>query len=266
MRVLFFTTLGFRACSLYTDWHMAQWEKLFKSLGFTESEAKIYLISLETGPSPVQDLAKKARVSRVTTYAVIESLMKDGLMSTVQRGKKNLYVAESPERLVSFVHSRVKTMEATLKEIESSIHDLKILQRGEKPVVKMFEGIQGLRALQDDILKTAPKHIDEYGNVDTIAAIFTREDLQPFRKELERLKITGRFLYRGAVVHSPREGVSVKRLTDKMSFNGDIIIYGSKTAFSTFHGKLISVIIESDVIADTMRSMFELAWQSSVAE
>jgi sugar-specific transcriptional regulator TrmB len=246
---------------------MAQWEKLFKSLGFTESEAKIYLISLETGPSPVQELAKKARVSRVTTYAVIESLMKDGLMSTVQRGKKNLYVAESPERLVSFVHSRVKTMEATLKEIESSIHDLKILQRGEKPVVKMFEGVQGLRALQDDILKTAPKHIDEYGNVDTISAIFTREDLQPFRKELDRLKITGRFLYSGAVVHSPREGVKVKRLPEgRAPFNGDVIIYGSKTAFSTFHGKLISVIIESDVIADTMRSMFELAWQSSVIE
>src|SRR5438552_3905136 len=71
--------------------HMVHWEKLLRSLGFTESEAKIYLLSLEMGATPVQDLAKKAKVSRVTTYTVIESLMADGLMSTVQKGKKNLY-------------------------------------------------------------------------------------------------------------------------------------------------------------------------------
>ena len=46
---------------------MTQWNNLLKTLGFTESEAKIYLISLEMGPASVQDLARKAKVSRVTT-------------------------------------------------------------------------------------------------------------------------------------------------------------------------------------------------------
>ena len=82
---------------------MAQWEKLLRSLGFNESEAKLYLVSLEMGPSPVQDIAKKAKVSRVTAYAAIEKLNEFGLMSTAQRNKKHLYAAESPERLVSFV-------------------------------------------------------------------------------------------------------------------------------------------------------------------
>jgi sugar-specific transcriptional regulator TrmB len=246
---------------------MAQWEKLLRSLGFTDSEAKIYLLSLETGPTPVQDLAKKAKVSRVTTYAVIESLMQDGLMSTVQKGKKNLYVAESPERLLSFVHTKMKTMEATLREIEDSLNDLKLLQRGEKPIVKMFEGIEGLKALQDDMLKSTPKHIDEFGNVDTISGIFTREELQPFRDELTRQKVVGRFLYSGSIVHNPRKGVEVRRIhPDKSNFNGDIVIYKHKTALSTFHGKLLAIIIESQVIADTMRGLFELAWHSSFVE
>ncbi|MFH1621206.1 MAG: helix-turn-helix domain-containing protein [Patescibacteria group bacterium] len=246
---------------------MANWEKLLHSLGFTDSEAKIYLISLESGPSAVQDLAKKARVSRVTTYAVIESLMGDGLMSTVQKGKKNLYVAESPERLLSFVHSRMKTMEATLREIEVSLGDLRLLQRGEKPVVKMFEGVEGLKALQDDILKVSPKHTDEFANIDTVSAIFTREDLQPFREELARMKISGRFLYAGNMAYSPRKGVEARHVhPDKSTFNGDIILYRNKTALSTFHGKLITIIIESQVIADTMRGMFELAWHSSFVE
>ncbi|HEX9113717.1 MAG TPA: helix-turn-helix domain-containing protein, partial [Nitrospirota bacterium] len=64
---------------------MLQWNTLLRSLGFTDSESKIYLISLEMGPSSVQDIAKKADVSRVTTYAVIESLAKHGLMSTLEK-------------------------------------------------------------------------------------------------------------------------------------------------------------------------------------
>lgn len=246
---------------------MTQWEKLLRSLGFTESEANIYLLSLEMGASPVQDLAKRANVSRVTTYAVIESLMKDGLMSTVQKGKKNLYVAESPERLVSFVGSRLKTMEATLREIEHSLPDLRLLQRGEKPVVKLFEGIEGLRALQEDMVKTVPKHIDEVGNIQDIAAIFSREELQPFREQLDRLRISGRFLYTGNISHVARKSVEIRHIShDKVMFHGDVIIYKNKTAFSTFHGKLLTVIVESEVIADTMRGLFELAWHSALIE
>lgn len=245
---------------------MTQWEKLLKTLGFTDSESKIYLISLETGPAAVQDLAKKAKVSRVTTYAVIEQLMKDGLMSTVEKGKKHLYVAESPERLLSFVHSRVKTMEATLHEIESSLPDLKLLQRGEKPVVKLFEGIEGLKALQEDMIQSAPKTIDEFANLDSVHAILSREDLTSFRKEFEKLGTKGKILYTSQQpLDRPRIGVIGKYIHPKLlPFNGDIIIYKNKTAFSTYHGKLITVIIDSEIITNTVRSLFELAWESGL--
>lgn len=245
---------------------MTQWEKLLKTLGFTDSESKIYLISLETGPAAVQDLAKKAKVSRVTTYAVIEQLMKDGLMSTVEKGKKHLYVAESPERLLSFVHSRVKTMEATLHEIENSLPDLKLLQRGEKPVVKLLEGIEGSKALFEDMIKSTPKSIDEFANMDAVHAIFSREDLTPLRKELARLAIKGKLLYTSK---KPLEQIQSRVVarhihSQLVPFDGDIILYQNKTAFSTFHGKLITVIIDSEVITNTIRSLFELAWESAL--
>ena len=135
---------------------MTQWKKLLKSFGFSENEANVYLTSLEMGPSSVQDLAKRAKVSRVTTYAVIGTLTKRGLMSTVEKNKKKLFIAESPERLISFVNARVNEMEGALKEVEASMHELKLIQRGEKPVVKMFEGPEALKAIQDDLLKTNP--------------------------------------------------------------------------------------------------------------
>lgn len=242
---------------------MAQWEKLLRSLGFNESEARLYLTSLEMGPSPVQEIAKKAKVSRVTAYSAIEKLAELGLMSTVQRNKKHLYAAESPERLVSFVLGRIQTMEATLGEIKDSISELKLIERGEKPVVRMFEGKEGIKALHDDIIKAAPERIEELGNLNTIMQVFTPEELQPFRKKLSELNVKGRLLHIGDLPYTPRNEARVRKIINKdIQFNGDITIYGSRVSLNTFHGKLITVIIESEEIANTMRSLFELAWKS----
>ena len=245
---------------------MAQWEKLLKTLGFTESEGKIYLTSLEMGPASVQDIAKKARVSRVTTYAVIESLTTRGLMSSVEKGKKKLFVAESPDRLVSFVHGRVREMEATLREIESSLQDLKLLQRGEKPVVKLFEGEEGIRAIQDDILKTGPDTIYELGNVDAIHRLFPAGSLKPFKEELDRRKIHTKAIYLAKETqHTPRANSSVRILPhEQFSFGGDVTVYGNKVALMTYGGKVIGVVVESEELARTMREVFELAWRCSI--
>lgn len=239
---------------------MMQWNTLLKSLGFTDSEAKIYLLSLELGPSSVQDIAKKAKVSRVTTYAAIEALKKDGLMSSVEKGKKTMYAAETPDRLVSFVHNRMKQMENTLREVEQTINELKLVQRGDKPVVKLFEGKEGLRAIQDDILKTGPDEILEMSNHDALLSAFTSEELSPYSKELDRKKIRTQSIVLFSEPQKGRMHANIHPLLSKdFSFFGNVTIYDSKVALTTFQGNNISVLIESDVLAQTMREMFRLA-------
>ena len=239
---------------------MTQWKKLLKTLGFTDSEAVIYLASIELGPAPVQDLAKQANVSRVTTYAVIESLSERGLMSSVEKGKKKLFVAESPERLVSFVHGRVQEMSATLKEVESTLGELRLLQKGEKPVVKLFEGKEALKAILDDVVASKAKHIDEFGNLDEIIRYNSRLELMPYYKQLDANKThtRGYYLAKEQEMKPGRTSHSTEVLDpSKFSFGGDIFVYGSKVALSTFRGKQISILIESQDIADTVRAMFD---------
>ncbi|MDP3985626.1 MAG: helix-turn-helix domain-containing protein [bacterium] len=239
---------------------MIQWEKLLRSLGFTDSEAKIYLTSLASGPASVQDLAKKARVSRVTTYAVIETLTGRGLMSSIEKGKKKMFVAESPERLVSFVHNQVKTMETTLREIESSLQDLKLLQRGEKPVVRLYEGPEALKVIRDDMLENRPDSIEEFGNLDEVRRVYNYQTLRI--DELNKLNIPRRLIFLAKEqklrASSPEE--EIIGLPHTFDFPGDVSVYGNKIALSTFRGKQISVLIESEDLAKTMRAMFDFVW------
>ncbi len=241
---------------------MSSWKALLHSLGFSDGESKIYLASLETGTASVQDLARKARVSRVTAYAAIESLMRQGLMSTVQKGKKRFYAAESPERLAAVVEERSQEMRQTLHEIHDAVDGLKLLQRGEKPVVKLFEGHEALKAIQNDVLAARPKAIYEIGNVDEINRTYDHErELRPFINRLKKQKPKCQSLLRSEQPDlRASHGVLVQLPKDGPAFNGDILVYANKVALSTFRGKQISVLIESQDIADTMRALFEHAW------
>lgn len=243
-----------------------QWNKLLKSLGFTESESAIYLLSLEMGPASVQNLARKAHVSRVTTYAVIESLSSHGLMSSMQKGKKKLYASESPERLLSFVGGRVKTLEATFKEVEQLLPDLKLLQRGERPLVKFFEGKEGVAAFVTDVMQVKPATFDEFGDHDAIRSMVPVEELQPLWAWMDQSKVKTRFMYSGKKGNDTRRAAEytiTKHIEPGMlpfSFTGDVFIYGSRIALATFKSKMVVVIVESQELADTMRGLYEFAW------
>ncbi|MBT4541975.1 MAG: hypothetical protein HOC34_03390 [Candidatus Magasanikbacteria bacterium] len=50
-------------------------------------------------------------------------------------------------------------------------------------------------------------------------------------------------------------------ISQDKEFHGDILIYEDKVSISTLRGKLISVIIESREIAETMKAFFDLLWQ-----
>lgn len=248
---------------------MASWDKLLRSLGFTESESKLYLVSLETGPATVQDLAKKAKISRVTAYAAVDALMRNSLMSTIQQEKKRLFSAESPDRLISFVQNRMQHMQSTLKEVEASVEELRLLQRGEKPVVKMFTGKEGIRALQNDLLQVAPKALDEIANFDEVLRLYPTEGNQEFFNKLDKLRMKRRLIFytngekekqiRGGF---PDEHIAVMKEAGPSKFFADIQVYGNRVVMSTLRGEIIYILIESQDLADSFREVFGHMWNN----
>lgn len=243
---------------------MRDWKALLKKLGFTEGEAAVYIASLETGAAPVQDIAKKARVSRVTTYAAIEKLLAQGLVTTVTKGKRTLYHAEPPKRLVEVVSRHVATIAATLDDIKDSVGELALLQGGEKPVVKVYEGPEALQAIQDDILVSRPTHIDEYGNFDELRQLYPVESRKKFFETLKKQQPKTRAI----CILSDDEILSgdphsrVLRVDPKQHpFSGDISVYGDKVSISTLRGKQFAVLITSKDIANMMRTLFDLLFE-----
>ena len=124
------------------------------SLGLSDNEAKVYMAMLELGQATVLEISAKAGVNRPTTYVQIESLKKMGLVSTQIKGKKQLFIAESPDQLESVIERERKAIEYKKEELHKLLPELTGIFNlsDSKPQVRFFEGKEGLLKMQGELL------------------------------------------------------------------------------------------------------------------
>lgn len=237
---------------------------LLTSAGLLPSEARIYLAARELGPSTAQHIAEKAQISRTATYEAIESLKKRGLFAVSTVGKKNMFVAEDPERIVSYVKNEQQRLQSTVVDIENAVESLRLLSGGTRPTMKVYEGDEALHAYFDHVSTVNPKEWLEVTNADDVYGEIDQKTLIAARKSLENVPPERiRVLYRGER-KNPRPGIKFRKLGNQFgNYHGNIAVYDNYLALVTYIGKVVAIIIESPALADTMRAMFNAAWESA---
>ncbi len=240
--------------------------KLLNDLGLSPTETRVYLASMKLGPTSVQDIAKVAKLSRTATYDVIASLQERGLMSTFERGKKNYFSAEDPERAVAYFKNRVVDLGEKIETFTRSLSEIKMLSGGERPAVRFFEGREALHALFADLVSVQPKELLELSNIDAAYSDLDPKVLLEARKALDETRVKIKMLHKGEL-RNPRPGAEYCRLLPEFGdFNGEIWIYENRVAFVQFTGKMMAVIIESKGFADMARTLFRAAWSLCSAQ
>ena len=238
-----------------------------KNIGLSDNEAKVYMAMLELGPSPVVEIARKAEVNRPTAYVQIESLKKKGLVSMQTKGKKNLFIAESPARLEFYLDSELKDVEQKKDELGKILPDLDKLfaSAGSRPSVRFFEGKEGVLAMQDMLLKSGVSEISGVSSMDSVVKIFPNIQKE-YSPERVKRGIRSRLIYSysgGPVLkESDEKMLRESRFisSDKMPFIGDITVYGNSVAIIAFEGKVSGVVIEHPEIAKSFGQFFEFMW------
>lgn len=237
--------------------------KILSSLGLLDSEISTYLAALRNGPSTVLDLTKHTRLSRQAIYTAIEALTHRGLMSSVQRGKKQFYTSESPNKLLSYAQRKEQELAEQISDLKLTLPELELQAGGEKPAVKVFEGKEGIRALLEDTREHKPSEVYEITDLEAMNAILTSEDLEPYRQEFRRI---------GSKIHginttTAKPGEGIMRITlpeDKAKFSSHIGVHGDKINLITFQGKMYAIIIENKGLAQALRTIFKLAFKEQL--
>lgn len=242
-----------------------------KGLGMSEKEAKIYVALLELGRSAVQSLARKANINRATTYIVLNKLMGMGLASKYDEGKKTYFVAESPERLSVLIEKEKVEIENKEKEMTRLIPQLRLLKQemGEEgPVVRYFEGKEGLKIAVKEILNsTKGKKIRMFYNADVLLRFFSKEERVEFKNIRSKRKINTEVIYASDLTNLPEKSdgdVRIKVSIKEFPSECDIAIYDDKVRIASFAKKNpVGIIIKDKSIQEAFLSLFKLAWKGA---
>lgn len=237
--------------------------KLFLSLGLSETETKVYFASLKLGPTSVQEIAKKARLSRTATYDAVAALQDRGLMSTFERGKKRYFAVEEPERAVGYFRDQVGKMNRQLEALEDAVPELSLLAGGEKPSVRFYEGKEAIVALFHDVESVKPSFRYEMANYDDVYEHLDMKMLEDLRRRIKLPKMDSKMLFCGKL-RQVNDRAEYYRLPESLGeFHGDVWIYKNRVAFINFIGKAVTIIVESELFANMARAMFDAAVMSS---
>ncbi|MCD6149397.1 hypothetical protein J7J13_01250 [bacterium] len=242
-------------------------EKELQEIGLNEKEAKVYLASLELGQSTVQKISQKAGVNRATAYFIIESLARKGLVSSFHQNKKQFFIAADPNRLSELLEQQkenIKKNEKKLKELLPQLQSMDAKQKN-RPVVKYYEGKEGLISIQEEFLKSRKGIASMAYSVDAVNRVFTNNEMSRFRRKRLNKDIKNKviYTYKKGILESDKTSKRKKVPFSKFPITCDIAIYDNKIRLASLGKRLTGIIIEDKELADSMKAIFNLAWEAA---
>ena len=239
-------------------------EILIKS-GFSENESVVFIALLQLGKGTVTQITRKAGLNRTTGYDILDSLTAKGLVSVSGKEPKQEYLAESPDKIIDLLESKIKESTINLYEIKKVIPELKSIHNvAGRPKVRFYEGKEGLKAVYEDTLNSSESLIAYANFEDMHKALPDYFPSYYLRRAQKGLNIRGIVPLTEEALERQKHNKEESREmifvpSDKYHFSPEIDIYDNKIMVASWKEKL-GIIIESAEIADAMKKIFELAW------
>lgn len=236
-------------------------ENLLENLGLRRQEVLVYLSLLENEPLSISDIAKKTGLYRPAIYSALAILSQKGLVTISLIKKHKLFVAEGPAKLKDLLQTISADLGASIDQLEE-----KYRSRSSQPEIRVLDGVEGIRAVFNDVVETLPKKGVFYRYTSEVDLDEVNKYLpQSYRqkrdtKQLERFVISNHI---SGQRKQPRLGRLLKFMpSDHDQFEQNIIqlIYGSKVAIIDLNSKT-SLIIDNAPLADFQAKIFKLLYK-----
>jgi len=244
-------------------------EQILQKLDLSSNESKVYLALLGSGPAPLRAVAENISLNRGSTYDALKALMSKGLVSFYDKEKKQHFVAEDPDNLITILRDKRREIVKTKKELARILPDLQArFETGdEKPSVKLYESHEGAKAVLEDILRVMgnEKKKEYY-----VYSSFTRDMREYLYKDFESFSDRRVALGINVKTIGPKAGGEVRGLDERRALPkleeapAYMIIYGKRVAILSFSKEnyLLSVLIEDPGFAETQKLIFKTLWQT----
>ncbi len=237
-------------------------------LGLKRDEAKIYLACLRNKNGLfVHEITRLSGVKRSTVDIIIRRLLARHFLSTFREGQRRKFAAEAPEKVLF-------DFQRGLEDFRSFIPLLMRLgsDTGQTRVT-FHEGAKGVKTVFDDIILSLQNLPEKERFICCISSGRDVEKVQPrFRKQFIERRIQSRTFVRMIAVRneanqtwpSSKKDLRVTKMFDgkKYPFSIEINFYADKIMIISTYKPIGGITIQNGAIAHSMRSVFNLLWDS----
>lgn len=239
-----------------------------QTYGFSDKEAKIYLVTLELGSSPASTIARNTWVKRVTVYTILKDLKIKWAITETIKGGVAIFSAISPSILM-------ESLEVKYQDFKNKLPDfLAVAEKydNNKPKVQFFEGLEWIKKMYHELL-WSKKHVIR-------SFLWTHEVSQTLKNYLNKsfvpLRVTNKIKAKVILCHSPANKeyhqINKKNLIETVFIDHDIfhlpcgidIHGGNKVSFVMFSEEEMSGIVVTSVkLHDTLANIFDFMWATN---
>lgn len=250
--------------------------QVLQEYGLSSKDAHVYVTTLELGQAPASMIARYTGFKRVTTYVILEDLVRKQMMRCVTKNKTKVYTVVDPALLVEKQKLQAVRLEALLPDLAGLAYAL----RG-KPKVQVFEGKEGVKACYEDLLTSQEPLYALLGAhaADEELAQRLNTDFLPRRitkKIHASVLLCGtewnieKYVPRKRPKHKMYAWYTQLKIIEHNVFKlaSEINLYGTdKVAIMLFGSQEMSaVMIQSKQLYMTLKSLFDFMWRCADGE
>ena len=240
---------------------------LLRRIGFDEREIEVYLALTAMKIGKAAQIAKSSGQSRSHTYLILRGLQEKGLVSEIERGNVTHFVAEAPERLISYLKNR-----------EQEIQELEVLAHGAmpylssltpkltgRPRVTVAHGLEGIKQVYRDILTR--EFVSLFNPQINWTAFGSNLVAQLFGSNAQMrgkdLLVDNAAAAKYISEFPPHKEYEIRLLPKGVTFDADTIVFEDEISLFTFSEEPTIIRIENPLLADAFRAWHSALWKVS---
>lgn len=241
-------------------------EQQLEDFGFSNKKARVYLALLELGTARANEVAKKANLERPTTYDTLEKLIHEGYISYLEKRGVRYYMAEFPEKIEGKLLEKQKMFQQILPNLLSLYSNSTV----NKPKIRFYEGLAGIKSIFADTLTTKNKRLRAMLSMYDTFIVPGRHYMEDYINRRIEEKIQLRVIrpspkeiqtqYWPSVPSELRE---VRFPPAGIEYSMSLYIYDNKVALISSQKENFGMIIESQDFSEMIGHLFEALWQVS---
>lgn len=235
-----------------------------KKFGLAEKESKVYLASLELGDATASDIAIKSSLPRTLVYDLLERLIEKGLISYSIKNNKKHFLAVHPKEFISLLREK----ETALFSIMNDLEEIYKKEGVKRPKIEIYEGIDGMKTIMNDILNSDVKEFLAYGSSRSSYEIIPAF-MDEWHKRRTKQNVIMRILYNNTKqarekvkkIKSSLKLTKYKFMPIELESPTATVIYADKVVLQSWTKEPFAVMIKSKEMAENQKRYFEELWK-----